>query len=187
MADYTKKQVYQIAKDSGLAFLVQQKPSQDFCYCPNKLIPAFLKAKIGCKPGDIIDVKGKIIGKHHGLHFYTIGQRKRIKLSGGPYYVQDFDNKKNRLIVSKNKLQKLKKEIILSPYNFINGKSLTKKIRVNARLRYRQKLEPATLSPFGKNQLKLVFEQPVKAVTPGQFAVFYQGQVCLGVGKITSY
>ncbi|HUV46862.1 MAG TPA: tRNA 2-thiouridine(34) synthase MnmA [Candidatus Bathyarchaeia archaeon] len=184
LAEYTKKQIKKLALKHGFDFLLERKESQDFCYCPNKNLTRFLSKKIGRKSSEIIDPTGNILGKHEGLHFYTIGQRKNIRLSGGPYFVSGFDKKKNRLIVTKNENDLLKSNVILSPFSFISGKTPTNKQKIIAKIRYRQKESPATLYPVSRNKLKLVFLKPQKAITPGQFAVFYQGQVCLGGGRI---
>lgn len=185
LGNYTKKEVYQIAKDYGFAFFLKKKQSQDFCFVAGKSLAAFLKNKIGQKPGKIMDTKGNILGEHQGLHFYTIGQRKGINLSAGPYFVKDFDIAKNILIVTKNQKEIIQKEIILSPFHFISQEFPKEKIKVMAKVRYRQPLSKATLFPFFKKKLKLVFDKPKQAVTPGQLAVFYQKEVCLGGGRIT--
>ena len=213
LGKYTKKQIRKLAKDQGFYFLLGQKESQDFCYCPNKNLIHFLSKKIGRKSGEIVDKKGNVLGKHESLHFYTIGQRKNIRLSGGPYFVLGFNKNKNRLIVTKNEKDLLKSKVILSPFSFLSGKNprnrrcfshrhilrLPRFSRgaksspppgwvwgqgVTAKIRYRQKESRATLYSLSKNKLKLVFRKPQKAITPGQFTVFYQGQVCLGGGRI---
>lgn len=187
LGNYTKKEVYQLAKKEGFDFFFNKKQSQDFCFVAGKSLSSFLKEKVGKKPGKIIDTEGNILGKHQGLHFYTIGQRKGINLAAGPWFVKDFDISKNILIVTKNQKEVAQKEIILSPFHFISGQSPKEKIKVMAKIRYRQHLSKATLFPPSKDKLKLVFDKPQRAVTPGQFAVFYKGSVCLGGGRITDW
>jgi tRNA-specific 2-thiouridylase len=184
LGDYTKKQVYQMAKQLGFEFLISQKQSQDFCYLANNDLAKFLQAKIKSKPGKIVNEKDKILGAHRGLHFYTLGQRKGLKINNGPWFVKKIDLKNNLLVVTKNEKEVAKKEVYLSSFNFISFNIPTKPIKVLARVRYRQPLAPALLYPPLNNQLKLVFTQPQKAVTPGQFAVFYLSEVCLGGGQI---
>lgn len=184
LGNYTKKEVYQIVKKERFNFLVKKKQSQDFCFVAGKSLQYFLEAKIGRKAGLIMDLEGNILGKHQGLHFYTIGQRKGIKLPGGPYFVAGFDISRNVLKVTKNLKDLYRKEIFLSPYHFISGETPQKKIRVKAKIRYRQSLAEATLIPL-RNKLKVIFDSPQKSPTPGQFCVFYQNDVCLGGGIIT--
>ena len=201
LGEYTKKQVCELAKKEGFNFLTKIKSSQDFCYLAGKPINDYLKQFFGKKPGKILNSKGKVLGKHQGLHFYTIGQRKGIKISGGPWFVKDFDIKKNYLIITNNQKDLYKKDVFLKPFYLINDREPSRKIRVMAKVRYRQPLSPAILYPPQQNnssqagpgttKLKLVFDKPQRAVTPGQFAVFYlpsdsegKGQVCLGGGRI---
>ncbi len=196
LGDYTKKKVYQMAKKRGFDFFLKQKQSQDFCFVAGRSLSFFLKEKLGKKEGKILDTRGNVLGKHQGLYFYTIGQRRGLRLSGGPYYVKDFDVKKNTLIVTKDQKEVLGKEVVLSPFHFISDNPLEKAIKVMAKVRYRQPLSRAVLFPPLKGKLRLVFDRPQRAVTPGQFAVFYlpaesaswrskAGQdVCLGGGRI---
>lgn len=186
LGNYTKKEVYQLAKKGGFNFFFNKKQSQDFCFVTGKSLSSFLKEKIGEKPGKIIDTKGNILGKHQGLHFYTIGQRKGINLAAGPWFVKDFDISKNILIVTKNQKEVAQKEIILSPFHFISGQPPKEKIKVMAKIRYRQPLGKATLFPPSKGKLRLTFDKPQRAVTPGQFAVFYLKEICLGGGRIAN-
>ena len=186
LGDLTKKEVYQIAKKEGFDFFVKRKQSQDLCFVSRQSIPFYLEEKIGLQPGDIVDTKGKILGEHQGLYFYTIGQRRRINLSAGPWWVVGFDKKKNQLIVTnkENDPALFSQTVILSDYQFISGKLPQKTIRVKAKIRFNQPLASAKLYPLPKKNLRLVFDQPQKAVTPGQWTVFYQGEVCLGGGVI---
>jgi tRNA-specific 2-thiouridylase len=184
LKNYAKTQIKKMAKKEKMGFLSKQKESQDFCYCPSKNIVQLLEKKIGKRKGQIIDTKGNILGQHQGLHFYTIGQRKRIGLSGGPYFVLKLDSKNNQVVVTKNEKDLLQKEILLSPFNFISGKLSKKPIKIKAKIRYGHKEQPATLYPPKENKLKLIFNKPQRAVTPGQFAVFYRKNICLGGGKI---
>jgi tRNA-specific 2-thiouridylase len=197
LGDYTKKQVIKLAQKLLLtshdpacpagrrgSVIVKMKASQDFCYCPSKLVRQFLTEKLGQKPGEILDTQGKILGKHQGIHFFTLGQRKRIGLSSGPYFVKQLNPKINQVVVTKNEKDLYQKEILLSPFNFISGKIPKKPIKVMAKIRYGHQEQPATLYPPENNQLKPVFKKPQRAITPGQFAVFYSGKICLGGGKI---
>lgn len=184
LENYTKKQVYNIAKKNNFSFLLKQKQSQDFCYLAGHSVSDYLKNTLNKKPGNIVNTKGKIIGKHQGLHFYTIGQRKGLKISGGPFYVKGLNTKNNQVVVTKNKKDIFKKEIYLSPFNFISGIPLKRKTTVSAKIRYQQKQGQAVLYSLKGNKIKIVFIKPQLAVTPGQFVVFYRKEVCLGGGRI---
>ena len=186
LGNYTKPEIYKMAREKGFGIFLKQKQSQNFCFVAGKSINHFLKKEIGQEQGLIKNTKGKILGKHSGLHFYTIGQRKGINLPGGPYFVVDMDALNNVLIVSKNKNELYRKEALLSPLHFISNIPPKDKICVQAKIRYRQPLTKAVLYPTKdkKGAAKLVFNKPQKAITPGQFAVFYQKDVCLGGGRI---
>ena len=187
LENYTKKEVYRIAKKHGFEFFLKTKQSQDFCFVANKSIHCFLEKEIGIKQGLIKDTENNILGKHQGLYFYTIGQRKGIKLPNGPYFVSKLDVSKNVLIVTKKKKELYQKEIFLSSCHFVSGVFPLNKIRVKAKIRYQQALVSAVLFPLSKNRAKLIFDKPQRAVTPGQFAVFYQKNVCLGGGRIDKH
>ncbi|MDD5760507.1 MAG: tRNA 2-thiouridine(34) synthase MnmA [Candidatus Pacebacteria bacterium] len=183
LGSYTKEEIYQIAKKQGLKFFDKKEESKDFCFIAGQSLCPFLKQEIGKKQGLIVDSRGNILSQHQGLHFFTIGQRKGIKLSGGPYFVVGFDKKKNALLVTKNKKDLFKKEIFVFPYHFISERKLLKPFKGRVSIRYQQKPVSAIITPK-KRELKIVFSKPVFAPCPGQFAVFYQRDKCLGGGKI---
>lgn len=174
LADYNKDEVYQFAKKNGFEMFMKVKQSQDLCFVSGKALPEYLKSRIGIKPGLIME-KGKIIAEHKGLHFYTIGQ----KTLG--YYVKCFDIKNNVLFVTKNRKEISGKEVLLKPFNVLA--EIKPKMKVMAKVRYRQKLAKATL--YHKDgKLKIIFDKPQEAITPGQCCVFYKRKVCLGGGII---
>jgi len=183
LGNYTKEEVYKIAKKEGFDFFSKIKQSQDLCFVAKQSIISYLEEEIGFEPGEIIDQKNNILGQHQGLHFYTIGQRRGIIVPNGPWWVIGFNIEKNQLIVTNQKDDPgLFKEtvIVLNP-SFISGQAPKKAIKVEAKIRFNQPLSPAKLYLGGK---KLVFDNPQKAITSGQWAVFYQGDVCLGGGEI---
>ncbi len=186
LGEYTKDKVYQIAKKEGFDVFEKTKQSQDLCFVASQSIPFFLEDKLGLEPGRIVDTDNNVLGEHKGLYFYTIGQRKGLNLSNGPWYIIGFDKKRNWLIISnKEKDPNLyKKEIILSDFSFVSSQIPEKEIKVKAKTRFSQKPDSAKIYPPKKKELKLIFEKLQKAITPGQWAVFYQKDVCLGGGII---
>ena len=125
LGNLTKKKVYQVAKKGGFDFFTKIKQSQDLCFVSQQSIPFYLEEKIGFQSGEIIDTKGRALGQHQGLHFYTIGQRKGIKLSDGPWWVVGFSQKKNQLIVTNREDDSalFSREVIISDYHFVSGKA----------------------------------------------------------------
>ena len=126
----------------------------------------------------------RVLGVHNGLAFYTIGQRKGIKLGGGPYWVLDKDIKRNILIVTKNEKDLYKKELIAKNINWISGKTPNLPLRARVQIRYRHRPVLAEIKQQKGGKLKIIFSKPQRAVTPGQSVVFYQNQELLGGGTI---
>lgn len=185
LARYNKEEIFKLASEFNIKDMVQKKPSQDFCYLGGKSLSGFLEKELGENSGKIKDEQGNVLGEHQGAHFFTIGQRSGLGLSGGPYFVKKLDKKNNLVIVTKNKKGVSQKEIFLYPFNFISGKAPQKAISIKAKIRYQYPSALATLFPPNKKKrLKIIFNKPQIAVTPGQFCVFYQKNVCLGAGAI---
>jgi len=179
---YDKDEVRGLAKEFKLPFL-KVPESQEICFVPND-INIFLSKYFKPKPGKIVDKQGKILGLHHGLYFYTIGQRKGINLSGGPYYVLEKDLKKNNLIVTKNEKDLGRKELIAGSVNWISGNKPKFPLKVKAKIRYRHESVLATVSLLNKKNIKVIFNKSQRAVTSGQSVVFYKDKKLLGGGII---
>lgn len=183
LGNYKKDEVRKLAKKMKLP-VFNAPESQEICFVKND-INSFLKKYIEPKPGNIINPEGKVLGKHEGLPFYTIGQRKGIKLAGGPYYVINKDIKRNNLVVSKNNKDLLRKEIIVKDASWICGAPPKMHLKIKAKIRYRSKSVSAIITKNLKSKaLILRFISPQRAATPGQSAVFYLGQKLLGGGII---
>lgn len=182
IGNYTRKEVENFAKKFKLPVLKARK-SVEICFIETTL-NEFLKKYLKEKPGKIVDTKGNILGEHRGLWFYTIGQRRGIFLSGGPYFVVGKDFKKNFLIVSKNEKDLLKKELIFKNANWISGAEPKLPLKIKAKIRYRQPLAGGILSKLNKKKYKLIFGKPQRAITPGQSVVFYRGKEVVGGGII---
>ena len=183
IGNYTKNQVRGLAKKFKLPVLSIPE-SMEICFIQttiNDFLSCYLKTKLG----KIIDAEGKSAGEHKGLHFYTIGQRKGIKLAGGPFYVSDKDFKKNLLIITKNEKDLYKKELKIKNVHWISGKRPELPLKIKAKIRYRHKATLAIITHSSKSRVySLGFNRPQRAITPGQSAVFLKGQELLGGGII---
>jgi len=174
LGDYTKEQVRGMARKFNLP-VAEKKDSQEICFAVPRR--SFARAKAG----DILTTEGKKIGEHKGLIFYTIGQRKGIKIGGiGPFYVVDKDFKNNALIVAQSDFNEAlyKKEMIVKNVNWIS-KPKRFSIHCNVKIRYGHKAVPCVVS-----KTKIKFLNPQRAITPGQSAVFYLKNEVLGGGVI---
>ncbi len=188
LGEFTKNEVYKLVENEGINFYKKESQSQDFCYIPEKEMEEFIEKEIGENPGNIVDKYGTVLGKHKGLQYYTIGQRKKIGLAGGPYYVINKNSKNNTVVVSTDKNDLGKTEMHLSDVFFSNGKFYGKELKINAKIRYQQKASPAKIFPLNKdkNKYKAIFKTPQVGVTPGQYCVFYIKDLCIGSGVISS-
>jgi len=177
LGEFTKKEVKEIAKKEKIKKLVLND-SQEICFAPEGA-GDFLKKEAGFFPGEIINEEGVRLGKHRGLFFYTIGQRKGLDLAGGPYFVLEKKLEDNTLTVTKEEEKLEKKEIFYSNSNFFTQVSFPKKIQ--AKIRYAGDLKEAVLE-----EEKVTFLSPVRAVTPGQSVVFYDKEKLIGGGVISN-
>lgn len=189
IGDYTRKEVEGMAKRFKLPVLNIPK-SVEVCFIKTT-INDFLRDYLKPKPGEIICLNSEsklgrpTVGKHQGLCFYTIGQRKGIGLSGGPYWVLDKDLKENLLIVTKNEKDLYKKQLSFHDVNWISGPEPKLPLKIKAKIRYRHPLSSAkiTRNIHPKNYL-LEFATPQRAITPGQSVIFYEENEVLGGGII---
>ena len=179
-----KEQIREIAQKYNLK--VANKPdSEDICFVPDGNYKKFLENNSNIKPkqGNIVNNKGEILGKHTGLYNYTIGQRKGLGISNKvPLFVLGFNKEKNEVIVGKEK-ELYKKEIILTDINLVLVDEIKEFMEVEVKTRYSAKVAKATIIQEDK-QIKVIFEEPQRAITPGQSAVFYKGDILVGGGKI---
>jgi tRNA-specific 2-thiouridylase len=183
LGNYTKDMAREKARSAGL-LSADQKKSQDICFVSGKNYLSFLKSKIQPKPGAIHDKAGKKIGEHEGIIAFTIGQRRGIGLSrGSPYYVTRIDPVKNIIYVGE-KQDVYQTEFVAGQLRFIPFDTLESKITVKAKTRYVSPLQEATIEPYKKNKVKVVFKRAQWAVTPGQSVVFYSQDTVLGGGII---
>lgn len=183
IGEYTKPQVREFARKLGLPN-AERKDSQGICFVGKVNVGDFLKHYITPRQGEIVDAAGRVLGTHEGSMYYTIGQRSGLGLSGGPYYVVSKDLAQNTVVVTKNEQDLQRKDIFMRDVNWMYAQP-TEPLEVMARIRYRQDSVAATLIPQENNAFRLVFQEPQRAVTPGQFAVLYQQETLIGGGVIT--
>ena len=183
VGNYTKPEVRKLAKKFKLP-TAQTPESQEVCFIQNTTND-FLRKYLKTKPGKILDAAGKALGQHQGLWFYTIGQRRGIGLSGGPYYVVAKDVTANTITVSNKKIQEgvNAREVVLSDTHFVSGEFPDTSKKYSARTRYRQPLALCSLQIKG-GVASIVFDAPRELSAPGQSLVLYDGDVCLGGGII---
>ncbi len=171
---------------AGAGLPVHDKPdSVEICFIPGDDYKAFLSAQgIAMPSGKIVDTSGKVVGRHNGIHLYTVGQRKGIGVAAKkPYYVVRIDPRENTVVVGGNDDLLVKEFVVEMPHWIACGGPQTS-LCVDAKIRYNAPAVPAVVHPAGKAKVRVVFEEPQRAVTPGQAAVFYQGEFVLGGGWI---
>ena len=186
LSDFTnKEEIRQIARKNNLK--VANKPdSEDICFIPDGNYKKFLElnSNIKPKPGNIVNSKGEILGTHTGLYNYTIGQRKGLGISNiVPLFVIGFNKEKNEVIVGEEKELYIK-ESIVTDINLLLVDEIKEPIKVTVKTRYSSKVAKATITQKDKNNIKVIFDEPQRAVTPGQSMVFYIDDYVLGGGKI---
>lgn len=186
IGEYEKDQVRRIAQEAGLP--VAAKPdSQDICFVPDGDYAAFLKKKAGERmpgEGDFVTRDGTVLGKHKGITHYTIGQRKGLGLSmGEPVFVSELRPKTNQVVVGEE-TQVFKKELLCGHLNFMGMEDLEEPRKVWAKVRYAHKGQWCRIERQGRDLIRAEFEEPVRAITPGQAVVFYEGEYVLGGGII---
>lgn len=180
----SKDNIRKIARENNLK--VANKPdSEDICFVPDGNYKKFLENNSNIKPkqGNIVNTKGEVLGKHTGLYNYTIGQRKGLGISYKvPLFVVGFDKQKNEVIVGEEK-ELYKKEVIVTDINLLLFDEITEKLEVEVKTRYSSKSAKANIIQEGNN-IKIEFDEPQRAITPGQSAVFYIDDIVVGGGKI---
>ncbi len=185
----TKKEVRLIAREAGLP-VSEKKDSTGVCFIGERNFKSFLKNYLPAQPGDMVTPDGEVVGRHDGLMYYTLGQRRGLGIGGRgdgrSFFVVDKDLKNNRLIVAQGEDHPLlySRACIANQASFV-ADSLPEGIpcRLTAKFRYRQPDQSVTVTKEG-DRLRFVFDTPQRAVTPGQSAVIYDGDYCLGGGII---
>ena len=181
----SKDEIRKIAKEHNLK--VASKPdSEDICFIPDGNYKKFLENNSNIKPkeGNIVNIDGNVLGKHTGLYNYTIGKRKGLGISNPvPLFVLGFNKEKNEVIVGEeNKLYK--KELVVNDINLLLFDKIDNWLEVDVKTRYSSKFAKAKIKQKDDNTIEVIFEEPQRAITPGQSAVFYIDDIVVGGGKI---
>lgn len=191
VGELEKPQVRKIAEQLGLA-TASKKDSTGICFIGERKFSDFLARYLPAQAGAIRTVDGQIIGKHQGLMYHTLGQRKGLGIGGlkqaddTPWYVVDKDIKNNELIVAQGHDHPalFSDGLIAQQLHWVDRKAVTKPFTCTVKTRYRQQDIQCQVNPVSEDKIEVIFAHPVAAVTPGQSAVFYQDEVCLGGGII---
>jgi tRNA-uridine 2-sulfurtransferase len=204
LGEMTKQEVRAIAEAAGLP--TAQKPeSQEICFIPDGNYARFIERYLNELPvlpqpavqnsgnldpsrlaeGEIVTSSGEVLGRHQGIHHYTVGQRKGLGISASePLYVVEIDSKHNRVVVGSSE-DLLKKDMIVRRLNWIAIDDLLEPNRVTAKIRSRAEEAAATLMKQDDGSVRVTFDEPQRAITPGQAAVFYDGDIVVGGGWIS--
>jgi len=192
LGDIDKPEVRRIAHELNLQSVMDKKDSTGICFIGERNFREFLKNYIPAQKGDIIDIEtGRVIGKHDGAMYYTIGQRKGLGIGGihgevaKGWFIVKKDVKKNILYAASGEESEylLSDRCTVKLLNFITDVPKEGQ-HINAKFRYRQQDNGVTIHFKGEDEIELIFDEPYKAVTPGQAAVLYDGDICLGGGLI---
>ncbi|NLY42891.1 MAG: tRNA 2-thiouridine(34) synthase MnmA [Clostridiaceae bacterium] len=185
----TKKDVRKIAREAGL-HTAEKKDSTGLCFIGERNFKEFLSKYLPARPGEIRSMSGELLGRHDGLMFYTLGQRKGLGIGGTPegkpWFVVDKDVKNNILYVAhgEDNPALFSNSLEASNLHWVNGEPPGTSFECTAKFRYRQPDQEVKVRITEDDKCRVEFRKPQRAVTPGQFVVFYMGEVCLGGGVI---
>ena len=191
LGEMSKPEVREVARHNNLA-VAEKAESQEICFVPDGdysgFIDRYLEAQGAAKrtpaAGQIVDASGAIVGRHSGIHRYTIGQRRGIGIANErPLYVLGIDAEKNQVTVGEQD-QLLTSEFTAAGVNWIAYDDPPKSASANVRIRYRHQEAAANITPIANNRVRVSFRTPQRAITPGQATVFYDGDEVIGGGWI---
>jgi tRNA-specific 2-thiouridylase len=193
LGELTKHEARQAARDNQLA-VAEKKESQEICFVPDGdyagFIDRYLKAEAQSDrvppQGEIVTADGRVLGTHEGIHRFTIGQRRGIGIAKErPLYVLNVDARHNRVVVGHDE-DLLRDEFTAAGVNWIALDNPTAAVRAEVRVRYRHLAAPAAITPLGNDRAQIKFDDPQRAITPGQATVFYRGDEVIGGGWVTA-
>ncbi|MFA5165099.1 MAG: tRNA 2-thiouridine(34) synthase MnmA [Candidatus Omnitrophota bacterium] len=185
LGELEKSEVKRIAKSAGLK-AVQDKPeSQDICFITRKGYREFISGRVkGIRPGRVVDTRGKYMGTHKGIAFYTIGQREGLGIAAGkPIYVVKLNPRRNEVVVG-DAAEVKGRELTAKNIRWMYRAGLSRPVRAQAKIRYNHWKSACRITPLSSRRVKAVFDEPQHAITPGQALVVYDGEKILGGGWI---
>ena len=185
LGELTKTETRAIAEQNGFVNAAK-RDSQDICFVPDGKYAEFIERRTGKSypSGDFVDEEGNVLGEHKGIIRYTIGQRKGLGLAlPHPMYVKEKNLEENKVILCENEAL-FSKELTATDVNLISTDRIEGKMRVSARVRYNQKEQPATVTQPDGDRIRVVFDEPQRAVCKGQAVVLYDGDTVVGGGVI---
>ncbi len=183
--DTPKSRVREIAEQYGFEN-AKQKDSQDICFVPDGNYAAFIEDVCGVKSckGNFVDINDRILGEHNGIINYTIGQRKGLGIAlGKPAFVLKKDAKTNKVVLDTDEARLFYRRVLVKNLNFLPFENLSEPMRLSAKLRYRHEAQPCTITPYN-DKVIIEFDEPQRAPSSGQSAVFYDGDLLVGGGII---
>lgn len=188
VGDYTKEEIRDIAQRIGLE--VASKPdSQEICFVPDQDYAGFIRKEMKGqvpKEGNFVNVEGEILGKHKGIFHYTIGQRKGLNLSlGRPGYVTEIRPQTNEVVIGSNE-DVFDQGLMATSLNWMSIEKIEDKVRCLAKVRYNHQGAWCEIEKIDEQRVRVIFDEPQRAITPGQAVVFYDGNYVLGGGVIIS-
>ena len=185
VGDLSKTEVRRLAGERKLA--TAAKPdSQEICFVPDDDYAAFVDRRAGgeTRSGPIVDMAGRVLGEHRGVHHFTVGQRKGLGLTAPrPLYVLSVDHGARSVTVGREE-ELQASELAAHDVNWLSTPPPDGEVRARVKIRYRHEEADATIAPLSAERVRVRFDVPQRAITPGQAAVFYDGDVCLGGGWI---
>lgn len=184
LGDQPKTETRRMAAEFGL-HTAEKPESQDLCLIEaHGSMKTFLDKYLQPQKGEIVDVSGRVLGQHDGIHHYTIGQRRGIGIAHSePLYVVGIDARNNRVVVG-DRTQAQNGECTVQRVNWASIPQPTAPIRAEVQIRYRSIAVPCTVMPLANDRARIIFDEPQFSITPGQAAVWYQGDLLLGGGVI---
>jgi len=185
VGDFTKTEVREMARRRGLP-VAEKRESQETCFAPLGDYPGFLagRAPRAFRSGPIRDLADCVLGEHRGIGNYTIGQRRGLGISSSqPLYVVAIDAPRNAVIIGEE-LDLYRKKLLASDVRLISGKRIEEPVMVKAKIRYKHQGEKARVIPVSARRVRVEFDRPQRAITPGQSVVFYRRDVVVGGGII---
>jgi tRNA-specific 2-thiouridylase len=186
VGEYLKTEIVEIAKVHRI-FTIPKPESQELCFVRQDGYARFIEEHADrnrLKPGSIVTTTGKVIASHTGIHQFTVGQRRGLGVAEGePLYVISIDPRTGNVVVGPRH-ELFRSELVAGSVTWISGQAPEKSLEITAKIRYRHAAAPGTFVPLSENTGKIIFSKPVRAVTPGQAVVFFDGDTILGGGWI---